>query len=111
MKDAQEVTLPSGRKVVLVELGSGEMKQVIALGAKEPNEDVRAFEQQLNGLRYSIRKIDGVDVRYADLVGEAMDAKFKVKEISILGQVWARMHFASKDEVADAAGNSTAIAS
>ena len=110
-RKAFEVGLPGSRSVVLVELKTGEVRQAMELAGKIKVDDARQFETSLQGLRLSIRKIDGRDVKYEDLIGEKFDDEFSVAEATLLARAWSKIHLPNEDEVDGLAGNIKAIAS
>lgn len=102
-------TTKGGRKVVLAELHSGEVRQAMELAGKIKAEDARQFDTALHGLRLSIRSIDDVAVKFADLEGTKLDAQFRMRELMVLARAWNSIHLADDEEM-DAVGNMKAIA-
>jgi hypothetical protein len=91
-RSATEVILPDGRKVVIAELRLSEMKRAMQLAGAEKSEAARNFDTAVHGLRLAIRKIDGKDVKYDDLVGDLLEEHFTTKEILLLGRIFNQMH-------------------
>jgi hypothetical protein len=110
-KKQDDGTIVGGRRVVLVELRTGELRQAMELAGKIKAQDARQFETSLQGLRLSIRSVDGKALKYDELVGDKLDELFSVKEITLLAREWNRIHMPDDDEVDSTSGNTKAIAS
>lgn len=108
-RNAYEVELGDGRMVVLRELKSREMVDVMAAGDKHgkvSGEMAISFE----GLRYSIVKIDGKDINYAMLAGDFLDEEFSIAEMMILQRAWQAIHLPDAEEAEGIKGKLKAVA-
>jgi hypothetical protein len=110
-RPAYELDLPTGRKVVLVELTAGEMRKAMQLAGNDKNPDARAFGQTLEGLRMSVRSVDERSVSYMDLQGDKWDDFFSMRETTTLSQVFGRLHTGEEGEADAVVGNLRAVAS
>lgn len=96
------------REVVLVQLGVSEFQQSMSLVGNIESDDARSFAEGIEGLRLSVRKIDGKEVTREDLQGRLWDDHFDMIETSLLAQQFSKIHAPAKGVVAGlrpAAGN------
>lgn len=108
-RNAYEIVLPGKRKVVFVELKTGEMKMALQLASKERAEAARNFVAGIEGLKLSIREVDGRKVGYDDFKGDAWDDMFSARETNLLVRAWNKVHSPTDEEAEEVEGGLTAV--
>jgi hypothetical protein len=98
IKNAFEVVLPGNRLVVLVELGAGDLQQAFRLAGNEKAKGAQDFAQSMEGLKLSIREVDGQKVSYDKLAGNLWDEHFSLRETILLQREWERIHMPTDAE-------------
>lgn len=99
MATRRTVTVQVGRRaVLLVELSTDDLKTATELAGDVEGQAARDFETALQGLRRSIRSIDGRDVAAAELEGDGLDQLFRVREIVFLARAWGRLQNPADDD-------------
>jgi len=106
-QEAFEIELPGQKKVVLVELKPSQLQQAMQLGGGPTG---NSLATAMEGLRLSIREIDGRKVGYNDLAGERLDDAFRTRDVMLLVGVWNEMHFPSEEEAKAILGKAKTIA-
>ena len=108
-RNAFEVQLPGDRKVVMAELRSGEVRQCMVLAGNSAVQSAQEFDTALEGLRLSVREIDGKSVTRDSLEGSMLDDQFSIAELMLLMDAWRSIHMPSAKQVRDVRGNLKAI--
>lgn len=97
-----ELTLPpDGRVVVFRELGTEEFEILVRAEQGKPGSE---WEIPSAGLRRSLVSIDGVAVKYQDLIGNRLGERFRTAELMILRQAWTSVHLPDAAAAAAAVG-------
>jgi hypothetical protein len=91
-KSAVEVVLEDGRKVILRELSTTELRRALELANRVKGEAAQGYEQTLQGIRLAVVEIDGAAMKYSDLDGDKIDDLFGVRDLALLGQGWRTLH-------------------
>ena len=89
---AHEFTLPTGKVILMKELGLAQMRLVLKKDA--------GFDQTLHGLRLSIVEIDGDSVNHDKMAQDKIGEYLSMKEISTAAALWESLHAPTDEEVA-----------
>jgi hypothetical protein len=109
IRNAYEVELPGARKVVMAELGSGDVRQCMVLAGNQRVQAAQEFDTALEGLRMSLRQVDGKAVTRDDIEGRLLDDLFSMSEIMLLVDVWRQIHMPNVGQVEAVRGHLKAI--
>jgi len=104
-RTATEVTLPSGRVIVLAELTCSEVVTAIKASGKDANE----LEARLECVRASLRQVDGREVTYLDVAGALVKRHLpRFRDRNQAGLAWNLLHAPTEEQV-DACRASVAV--
>jgi hypothetical protein len=95
-RSAYEIVLPSNKVVVLAELKSGQLVRAMGV-AGGANSSADEMAVALEGLRLSLREIDGKQVKYDDVVGDFLDDLFGMTDLMLLVQAWQSIHYPKRE--------------